>query len=211
LGQLAFAAPIVLLLFWSGGGPPASRPRDFTASPSTSEPLSFLGPTTAFLSKLPRPQYVWPVQGPISNTMSPRHPLGIDIGLASTPTAPIRAIASGTVVFAGGDPCCSYGFHVIVRHGDIEALYAHLSQMDVWEGQEIGQGAVLGIAGRTGLSTAEHLHFEIRKDGERVDPMLYLPPSCPSRDGPYPLYAMPSGDCEAVPTIEDLIRLANGS
>ena len=119
----------------------------------------------------------WPVvQVRITNYMTARHPLGMDFGLAVAPTSPITAAAGGTVIFAGGDACCSYGNYVIVDHGNgLQTLYAHLSSISVRKGEPVGRGQTLGIAGNTGNSRGVHLHFEVYRDGKRVDPMLYLP------------------------------------
>jgi murein DD-endopeptidase MepM/ murein hydrolase activator NlpD len=128
-----------------------------------------------------QPPYVWPVTGPITSWFEPDHPLGIDIGLSQTPDAPIQASAAGIVSFAGGRACCSYGLYVMVDHGDeLTTVYAHLSRIDVVEGQQVEQGSVLGLAGETGASTSEHLHMEFRITGtkSRLDPMLFLPQAC---------------------------------
>lgn len=120
--------------------------------------------------------FIWPASGPLSSYFGASHPLGIDIDLFDNPDAPIVAARGGTVVFAGGDPCCSYGYYVIVDHGNgVQTLYAHLSEILVSEGEELDQGDLLGIGGRTGYATGNHLHFEIRVDGNVVDPLRYLP------------------------------------
>jgi murein DD-endopeptidase MepM/ murein hydrolase activator NlpD len=120
--------------------------------------------------------FIWPVQGPISSYFGPSHPLGIDIDLFDNPDAPIVASRAGRVVFAGGDPCCSYGLYVVLEHENgIRTLYAHLSEILVSEGDVLDQGDVLGRGGRTGYATGNHLHFEIRVDGNVVDPLRYLP------------------------------------
>jgi murein DD-endopeptidase MepM/ murein hydrolase activator NlpD len=127
------------------------------------------------------PPYVWPVTGPITSRFEADHPLGIDIGLSKTPDAPIQASAAGIVSFAGGRQCCSYGLYVMLDHGNgLTSVYAHLSRIDVAEGQPVEQGSVLGIAGETGDSTSEHLHMEFRESGTkiRLDPMLFLPHPC---------------------------------
>jgi murein DD-endopeptidase MepM/ murein hydrolase activator NlpD len=126
----------------------------------------------------PVPGFIWPVNTNIriTNHFDASHPLGIDIGLRFDPTAPILAVQSGTVTFAGGDPCCSYGLYVIVDHGDgLKTLYAHLSRIDVSVGQSVGQGEQLGVAGSTGYSTGVHLHFEVHLNGKRIDPLSKLP------------------------------------
>jgi lipoprotein NlpD len=116
--------------------------------------------------------FIWPASGPISSYFGPSHPLGIDIDFFADPNQPVVAVADGTVTFAGGDPCCSYGYYVIVdHHNGFETLYAHLSEIDVVTGQNVKQGQVLGLGGRTG----NHLHFEVHLNGVVVDPLKYLP------------------------------------
>jgi murein DD-endopeptidase MepM/ murein hydrolase activator NlpD len=65
---------------------------------------------------------------------------------------------------------------VIIDHGGgVATLYAHMRALGVGEGQNVGQGTEVGAVGSTGLSTGPHLHFEVRLDGEPVDPVPYLP------------------------------------
>jgi murein DD-endopeptidase MepM/ murein hydrolase activator NlpD len=117
--------------------------------------------------------FIWPVIGPITSQFGPSHPLGIDIG---APYVPIAAAAAGQVVFVGGDPCCSYGNYIEIDHGDgYSTRYAHLSEFKVSLGDHVEQGQIIGISGTTGHSTGPHLHFELRRNGEVVNPMLFLP------------------------------------
>jgi murein DD-endopeptidase MepM/ murein hydrolase activator NlpD len=98
------------------------------------------------------------------------HP-GVD--LAEAYGADIHAAASGRVVHAG--PAGGYGNMVEIDHGNgLATRYAHMSETLVEEGQEIDKGAVLGRLGSTGRSTGPHLHYEVRVDGEPVDPERYL-------------------------------------
>ncbi|HXH22126.1 MAG TPA: M23 family metallopeptidase [Dehalococcoidia bacterium] len=130
-----------------------------------------------FPPPLPPATFAWPVAGPVSSFMDAEHPLGIDIGLASTPSVPVRASSGGVVSFAGGRACCSYGLYVVVEHpGGLTTLYAHLSEVKVREGEAVRQRQTVGISGSTGLSTSEHLHFEVWRNGERIDPLTVLPP-----------------------------------
>ncbi len=118
---------------------------------------------------------IWPVVGPISSYFSPTH-RAIDIDQTATPGAPVRAAHDGVVLFAGGDPCCSYGRYVIlVAPSGISTLYAHLETFDVTPGQTVRQGQSLGTSGSTGFSTGPHLHFEVIENGERRNPLEYLP------------------------------------
>ena len=120
--------------------------------------------------------FIWPTTGPISSYFGPAHPLGIDIDLFANPNARIVAAAAGTVTFAGGNTCCSYGLYVIVDHGNgYTTLYAHLSSISVTQGQRVTQGQLLGLSGRTGYATGNHLHFEVRYNDTILDPLKALP------------------------------------
>lgn len=119
--------------------------------------------------------YIWPVTGrSITSYFGPGQ-LGIDIDQYPSGGNSVVAAAGGTVTFAGGDPCCSYGLHVIVEHADgVETLYAHLQSIEVTVGQAVAQEQALGRSGNTGRSTGAHLHFEVRVNGTPVDPHSYL-------------------------------------
>ena len=120
--------------------------------------------------------FIWPVSGPISSYYGPGHPLGIDIDLYSNGAAPVGAAKAGTVTFAGGNACCSYGYYVVVDHGDgFQTLYAHFSGITVSQGQYVAAGQLLGYGGSTGYSTGTHLHFEVDYLGSTLDPLAYLP------------------------------------
>jgi hypothetical protein len=123
-------------------------------------------------------EFLWPARGPLTSYFGPYHVLGIDIALDHSEDSPILAAAGGVVEFAGGSACCDYGLHVIVVHdGNRSTLYAHLSQIDVAEGDEVIQGQQLGLGGSTGVSDGKHLHFELRDGDTLVDPLRYLPAS----------------------------------
>jgi murein DD-endopeptidase MepM/ murein hydrolase activator NlpD len=85
----------------------------------------------------------------------------------------IHATGAGRVTHAG--PMGGYGIMVEIDHGNgLITRYAHMSEALVAEGQDVVQGAVLGRIGSTGRSTGPHLHYEVRVDGEPVDPERYL-------------------------------------
>jgi murein DD-endopeptidase MepM/ murein hydrolase activator NlpD len=119
----------------------------------------------------------WPTSvRTVSSYFSGSHPLGIDVDLYSQPNGPIAAAAAGTVTFAGGNSCCSYGLYVTIDHGNgLSTLYAHMSKLNVTTGSKVSKGQVIGNGGRTGYATGNHLHFEVRKDGKVVNPLSYLP------------------------------------
>ncbi len=86
---------------------------------------------------------------------------------------PARATADGTVTVAGYNG--GYGNMVEVDHGNgVTTRYGHLSQILVKVGQVVSKGTVLGRTGSTGRSTGPHLHYEVRVDGDAIDPMRYI-------------------------------------
>ncbi len=85
----------------------------------------------------------------------------------------VRATASGKVVAAGWSG--GYGNMVEIEHGnDLSTRYGHLSMINVAEGQIVSPGTILGRVGSSGRSTGPHLHYEVRIDGEAVDPSRFL-------------------------------------
>lgn len=131
-------------------------------------------PSAARLGTFTR-DLIWPVFGPLSSYFTPEHQ-GIDIDQTAAPGTPVRAAHDGVVLFAGGDPCCSYGRYVIlVGPSGIMTLYAHLDSLAVSDGQTVRQEQSLGPVGCTGLCTGVHLHFEVIEDGTRRNPLDYLP------------------------------------
>ena len=118
--------------------------------------------------------WAWPVRGLLTSPFGPRHPLGIDMAVPIG--TPIVAASAGTVSFVGGNPCCSYGYHIIIANGfGYETLYGHLSGFAVKKGETVAAGQRIGFSGATGNSTGPHLHFELHRNGVVQDPMQYLP------------------------------------
>ncbi|HEY9726625.1 MAG TPA: peptidoglycan DD-metalloendopeptidase family protein [Chroococcales cyanobacterium] len=133
-----------------------------------------------YLGGLGNGELINPSDGPITSGFGwRRHPIlgyvrfhsGLDFGASYGSV--IRAAESGRVIFAGW--YSGYGNAVIINHGDgITTLYGHTSKLYVSEGQTVQVGQAIAAVGSTGLSTGPHLHFEVRKNGEPVDPMPYL-------------------------------------
>lgn len=99
------------------------------------------------------------------------HHAGVD--LAARPGTPVRATAPGVVVVATRHYAAAphHGTVVLIDHGDgWTSLYTHLASLEVAEGEHLAAGQQLGTVGSTGESTGAHLHFELRHDGEPVDP-----------------------------------------
>ncbi len=101
----------------------------------------------------------------------------IDIGNGGINGANIYAMKGGEVIVAKTTytPGYDYGMYVVIDHGNgYQSLYAHCSAIYVTVGQMVNKGDVIASVGSTGWSTGPHLHFEIRKDGTRVDPLEYV-------------------------------------
>jgi murein DD-endopeptidase MepM/ murein hydrolase activator NlpD len=118
--------------------------------------------------------FIWPVNGPVVSGFGMRwgrmHE-GIDI--AAGYGTPIRAAASGRVVYAGW--MSGYGNLVAIDHGGgVSTAYGHQSSIAVGNGQVVAQGQTIGYVGCTGHCFGPHLHFEVRINGSPVDPLGYL-------------------------------------
>lgn len=122
-----------------------------------------------------KPTYMYPVTNwTVTSTFGYRwgrlH-AGIDVGVPVGTT--VRASRGGRVVTAGW--VGGYGYCVIIDHGDgVSTRYGHLSQTIATVGQYVDQGEQIALSGNTGRSTGPHLHFEIRINGDAVDPAPYL-------------------------------------
>ena len=129
-------------------------------------------------------QWPLPVAGTITSPFGHRiDPLtgevsshtGTDIACAEG--TPILAAADGTVTVANGLDSWggSYGYYIQIDHGSgLETLYAHCSAICVTTGQQVQAGQVIGYVGHTGRVTGNHLHLEVRVDGNRADVLRYF-------------------------------------
>ncbi len=98
--------------------------------------------------------------------------LGVDI--AAPTGTPVRVTADGTVTFAGWDD--SLGHLVVVRHSArFTTRYGHNSRRVVRHGDILRRGDVIAYVGNTGRSSGPHLHYEVREDGQPVDPRAFFP------------------------------------
>lgn len=119
--------------------------------------------------------FIWPVVGRcLTQFYWFGHP-GIDVGLAEG--SAVVAADHGTVTYASwaAGTYFDYGNLIVLNHGNgYETLYAHLSNINVYPGQLVRQGEFIGSTGNTGRSSGPHIHFEIRLNDFRDDPLFYL-------------------------------------
>jgi murein DD-endopeptidase MepM/ murein hydrolase activator NlpD len=125
-------------------------------------------------------RFIWPVNGPVTSPFGPRsHPIyggtrmhtGVDI--AASQGTPIKAAGDGVVKMAGWNG--GYGNWTLVDHGGgLATGYGHQSRIAVSVGQHVSTGQVIGYVGSTGASTGPHLHWEVRVNGNPVDPMGWV-------------------------------------
>lgn len=133
-------------------------------------------------------RFIWPLQGPITQLFGPTswamEPPGngyahfhTGLDFAAGYGAPIRASAAGVVIHVGWFSGGNWGYGnciIIVHNGAISTLYGHLSGYAVSTNQYVQQGQVIGYEGSTGNSSGPHLHFEVRVNGNAVNPSAYL-------------------------------------
>lgn len=115
--------------------------------------------------------FVWPTGGTITQNYAWYHG-GIDIANRAAPD--VVAADGGTVAYAG---CIGYGYgcHVIIDHGNgFRTLYGHFQRIYVTQGQGVNRGVAIGKMGSTGRSTGIHLHFEVMKNGAKLNPLSVL-------------------------------------
>jgi len=123
---------------------------------------------------------LWPTEGNIASPFGWRkHPVyktrlfhnGIDI--ENKKGTGINAVLGGKVIFAAYKG--NSGKLVIIRHNDgYQSIYAHMDRIKVKKNQWVKKGELIGLMGRTGVSTGSHLHFGIRRNGKFLNPLNYL-------------------------------------
>ncbi len=158
----------------------STRPRIIPNSPVTQ--ISAVSPTTELLptNSSIKLNFQMPVSGRISSGFGNRfHPIdkkikfhdGIDIAVPVG--TKVVAAADGIVKFAGWKG--GYGNVVVISHADgTETTYGHNSRLLVTEGQKVSGGEQISLSGSTGKSTGPHVHFEVRQNGQLVNPLKFL-------------------------------------
>lgn len=116
-------------------------------------------------------RFSWPTRGIITTFFALWHP-GIDI--AAPYGTPVGAADAGVVTFAGWNST-GYGYRVVVNHGNgYTTTYNHLSQIQVRVGDGLSKGGRVGLVGSSGRSTGPHLHFEVIRGNQYLNPMAIL-------------------------------------
>ena len=169
---------------------PAPQPaptRSAGASPRTSQPARSNSQVAAPAASPAAPAstvslpanvagWAWPVQGPLLSRFQSNGSLNKGIDIAGQLGQPVKAAASGAVVYAGRG-LLGYGDMIIVKHDETYlSAYAHNSKLLVSEGDQVKVGQVIAEMGSSGTDRVK-LHFEIRRKGQPVDPLSYLPKS----------------------------------
>src|SRR5436190_6109596 len=97
---------------------------------------------------------------------------GLDF--AAPQGTPIYATANGTIIVSGNKGN-GYGNHVVINHGyGYETLYGHMVKVKLSPGQKVSRGEVIGWVGSTGKSTGPHCHYEVHKNGNKIDPVYFF-------------------------------------
>ena len=122
----------------------------------------------------PMPAWRWPTEGRIVSRFGGNSGIATGIGIAGREGQAIEAVADGQVVYAGSG-LISYGQLVIIRHNDtFLSAYGYNARLLVSQGQRVSRGQKIAEMG-LGPERQPRLHFEIRRGGQPIDPLLYLP------------------------------------
>lgn len=155
--------------------PGSSTPRAGRApGTQTTAPAARPAPPAALPDTDPMPAWRWPATGPVLRRFDADSTGKKGISIGGTRGTPVRAAASGQVVYAGSG-LVGYGRLIIVKHNDTYlSAYGHNRELHVNEGDAVRAGQVIAEMGSSGTNRIQ-LHFEIRRQGKPVDPLRYLP------------------------------------
>jgi murein DD-endopeptidase MepM/ murein hydrolase activator NlpD len=170
------------------GGAPAEQAGNLAAMPAMADRAGHLAETLDAVEAKLNERVRWisstpaisPVKGIFTSGFGVRadpvtHGRGVHQGvdIAAAPGQPVRASADGIVVEAG--ELGGLGQAVFLAHGfGVTTRYGHMSRIDVRPGQRVKRGDIVGRVGNTGRSTGYHLHYEVRVDGDPVNPLGYI-------------------------------------
>lgn len=172
IGSNYLIYPGQVLRLTAAAAPPRSSSE--TAPPVRSPAATDSAPATVQLPEVGSVSWQWPVDGAVLARFEAANATGKGIDIGGSVGQEIRAAAGGKVVYSGSG-LIGYGKLIIINHnGQYLSAYAHNSELYVQEGDEVRAGdriASMGLGpGRTPM-----LHFEIRRNGQPVDPLRFLP------------------------------------
>ena len=143
---------------------PPARPSPTAAPPRRSAPTA---------APAPPPRWAWPTDGRIVTGFGSDDGIASGIGIGGRDGQPVRAAAAGRVVYAGGG-LIGYGQLVIIKHDEtFLSAYGYNADLLVTQGQDVARGATIARMGQ-GPGRQPRLHFEIRRNGVPVDPLLFV-------------------------------------
>lgn len=157
---------------------PPVRPATTRATPPSSRPPNSARPPPVPQRPSPAPgrsgaAWTWPTAGRVVASFGSSAGIGSGIGIGGREGQPVRAAAAGRVVYAGGG-LIGYGQLVIIKHDEtFLSAYGYNSELLVTQGQDVARGATIALMGR-GPEREPRLHFEIRRNGVPVDPLLLV-------------------------------------
>jgi lipoprotein NlpD len=155
---------------WPPPGDTRTTPQP-TATPPPTTPTT----TPPRIAQDNRIRFRWPTDGEVVARFTDEHAAGKGITISGRVGQPVVAAAPGRVVYTGSG-LVGYGALIIVKHNDqLLSAYAHNREILVSEGDDVGVGQRIATMGE-GPGRRAMLHFEIRVDGQAVDPMQHLPP-----------------------------------
>lgn len=150
----------------------APAPVRTSAPAATSAPASTSAPANSALAGA----FDWPVRGPVLSEygVQPSGRRNDGINISAPAGTPVRAAASGTVIYKGSE-LEGYGNLILIKHaGGWVTAYAHADQIIVNKGDEVERGQIIGKVGQTGSVNRPQLHFELRKELKAIDPRTAL-------------------------------------
>ena len=137
--------------------------------PPNSKPVPVKTPTKTNLN------WLWPTQGKIRTTFLASNPARKGISIGGNEGQPVKAAEAGVVVYSGNG-LLGYGELIIIKHNDTYlSAYGHNKILKVKEGETVSRGQVIAELGSSGTNV-NNLHFEIRKNGQPVNPLNYVKP-----------------------------------
>ncbi len=176
-GALVFSVALGIFLLPLGSGGASAVPGSDMVEVAQSDPDPPAGEALELSNPLAEGRTTWTWGPGHRSPFSGEEVFHKGIDLAAPAGTPVTSPAAGRVIVAteAYEPSPASGTVILIDHGSgVATFYAHLGSLEVREGQEIDRGAVIATVGSTGKSTGPHLHFEVRQNGESVNPADFV-------------------------------------